>query len=184
MNASRTYDEIQVAIDAFESQFEMPFVEPGTPNRKHLQRAAHDAAFARSILPENISARQVLHAERAAAQRSATAKKAAARVAARPCHAERQRVFRALRSMGFKREHTSGQSAYYRRGDLAVRVSDHEVPATLYRQANAANGRQTWAGSGLSIVLGEEDSAEWLKYVAEIIQDEDRERWIIGESHV
>lgn len=82
---------------------------------------------------------------------------------------ERRRVFARLRAMGFRRERTSGPSAYYRRGGLVVRVSDHEVPMTAERSHNRESGGRTWAESRWSLVLGEDDADAWLEDVQDFI---------------
>lgn len=175
----RTVAEIQAEIDAFESQFRAEFVPAGTPFRRQLEREAHAEAHARACLPENIAKRLALHAERRAAERSATARKAAARLATDPEHQERQRIFRELRKLGFKREYTSGRSAYYSRGGFQVRISDHCVPMTAEREWNqAVNGFRTWASSHWSFVIGSDDvitADEWLADVRDKIETKEDE---------
>lgn len=94
--------------------------------------------------------------EQEAAERSAELKR------------ERANVLARLRKMGFKRECTSGRSAYYYVfcGDFStmkVRVSDHYVPLTAERSYNLENGGRSWANSALSLVIGEESADEWLE---------------------
>ena len=55
--------------------------------------------------------------------------------------ANRRPVQSELRRLGFVREHTSDTSNYYRRGDDAIRVSDHKVPWTPERSENS----NSWA---------------------------------------
>jgi len=176
----RTVAEIQADIDAFEAGFrDWPVIPAGTENRKRLQREAIDAAYARACLPENVTKRLALIAERKAAKRSETARKTAARLAADPEHQERQRIFRELRKLGFKREHTSGRSAYYSRGGFQVRISDHCVPMTAEREWNqAVNGFRTWASSHWSFVVGSDDvitADEWLADVRDKIESKEDE---------
>ena len=176
----RTVAEIQAEIDSFEASFrDWPVIPAGTENRKHLQREAIDTAHARACLPENVTERLALIAERKAAKRSETGRKTAARLAADPEHQERQRIFRELRKLGFKREYTSGRSAYYSRGGFQVRISDHDVPMTAEREWNqAVNGFRTWASSRWSFVIGGDDvitADEWLADVVEKIEAKDEE---------
>jgi hypothetical protein len=169
---ARTEAEITAELEAFEAQFRPAAPPPGTPFRKQLWREACAAAHALACQPENIERRLALLAELRAAKRSATAKRAAVIRAADPTQRERARIFRALRAIGFKRECTSGKSAYYRRNGMVVRVSDHEVPETDERRWNMDNGGRSWANSRWSFVLGDwQDADEWLEEVKEAIDD-------------
>lgn len=166
----RTIDQIQAEIDNFEQQFRTAKLPaPGTPNRKLIYREALAEDHRRACLQENIARRLALHAELSAAVRSAKAKAAAARKAADPMHQERQRIFRELRKLGFKREYTSGSSAYYRRRMLMVRISDHEVPMTAERQCALDNGGRTWANSRMSFIVGEDFEA-WFENLRETLE--------------
>ena len=173
----RTVAEIQAEIDTFEAQFrDWPEIPAGTPFRKQLQREAIDAAHKRACLPENIKRRLALMAERQRARRSETAKTAAAVRQADPEHRERQRIFRELRKMGFRREFTSNRSAYYSRGSLQVRVSDHEVPLTAEREWNMSMGGKSWANSRRSYVVGGDmDFDEWLDDIKSDLNGNDEE---------
>lgn len=114
------------------------------------------------------------HAEKVALiqrQREWEAKlEAAAAVKRAAVTAERPKVFAALRRLGFKREHTSGVSAYYRKGVMMVRVSDHEVPLTAERDYNLQNGGRSWANSRWSFVIGENNLEDWLEDVRDFLK--------------
>lgn len=141
-------------------------VPAGTPNRKNIIAAIRDAIHAAIHTPDRV-------AERAAAlaqtRRDIMARRRAARLASSPDHAERHRVYRELRAMGFRRTHVSGRSAYYTRGCLTLRVSDHAVPMTAEREHALVNGGQSWASSSRSLVLGDDDVDEWLDDVRGLV---------------
>lgn len=162
-----TEKEIRAELRAFEAQFGVckSDIPAGTPNRNRLYREACEDAGRRRLLPENVSRlRELLDKLRAAMRVEARQRM----IANRPAdHAERQRVFRELRRLGFAREHVSGRSAYYRRGSLVVRVSDHDVPVTPEREWNSDNGGRTWSGSWRSLVVGRDDANEWLAGIRE-----------------
>lgn len=167
----RTIEQIADDIREFERQFAPAVIPAGTPDRKRLQRAAYDEAARRSCMPENISRRRALWADKKAAERREKAKRVAERLAACPEHRERQRIFRALRTLGFRRECTSGRSAYYRRIDIVVRISDHDVPETPERIYARENGGFSWADSGNSFVVGRDDADQFIHDMAEIIAE-------------
>jgi hypothetical protein len=151
----RSVEEILEAIRVFESQF-----SPGTPpppgtfDRKRIWIAMQRAARDRACLPENIKVRLALCEELKKAQRSATARAAAAKRQRDPQHALRQWVYNHLLKMGFRREtKTSSGSVYYRLGGHTVRISDHEVPLTSQREDSLASGAHSWADSRWSLEL-------------------------------
>lgn len=91
---------------------------------------------------------------------------------------DRPKAFRILRGMGFIREHTSGNSAYYRhpRTGITVRISDHHVPLTSLRQESLNNGGRTWANSSNNFVLGDDkDLDEWINDIKQKIQIKEQE---------
>lgn len=162
---TRTPEQIQQEIDAFESQFAHTVIPPGTPNRRALQRQADADRLARATTPENVARRLALLAELRKARRSAAARDRAAALAVDPVHQVRQWVYRHLRKMGFRRETRSGSgSAYYRLGDLTVRVSDHEVPETEARMESRMSGGWTWANNRYSLdqITTRFAAARWL----------------------
>lgn len=163
--AMRSTQEIVAEIQAFEAQFTPPRLPPGTPNRRARQREIDHEAHARACLPENIARRLELRRELRRAQHAERARAAAKARAADPLTAVRRRLSAKLRALGFKREHTSGRSAYYRHGLLIVRVSDQEVPDTPDREWNREHGHFTWAGSGASFIVGQDDPDEWLEWI-------------------
>ena len=74
-----------------------------------------------------------------------------------------------LRKRGFTLERNRGGSAYFQRGGLSVRVSDHDVPMTPEREHAAANGGFTWADSGWNLVLdADTDNAEIDEFLARL----------------
>jgi hypothetical protein len=81
----------------------------------------------------------------------------------------RRRVLRELRRLGFKREHTSGLSAYYIYDDggvrrpLRVRVSDHEVPLT----GDRSSAPFTWA-LGWNIIISK--AISWRASYRELVE--------------
>jgi hypothetical protein len=160
---TRTVNEIRNELAAFESQFLADIIPKGTPDRRQLQRDADDARSAIARRPDNIKRRRELMGAIVKAKR---AEQAAIRRELRPLldpfYDERQRVFRALRKLGFRREYASGRSAYYTDGLLSVRISDHDVPMTPEREWNCDNGGRSWANSALSLVIGRDDADEWL----------------------
>jgi hypothetical protein len=153
-----TTHEIESRIVEFERQFWTPRIPPGTPNRRQLQRIADQEARDAACEPEVIAERLALLIALRRARRSEAARAAWQARRADPRTAIRQLVFHHLRGMGFKREHTSGSSAYYRRGLLTVRVSDHEVPMTDERAYNRENGGKSWADSSWSFVIDRDTS--------------------------
>ena len=166
--------EIQQELHAFEAQFRADVEIPkGTPYRRRLREEALNAALAIAWLPRNVERRVKLIADLRKAKR---AEKAALRRELRPLldpnYDERQRVFRALRKLGFRREYASGSSAYYTNGPISVRISDHDVPTTPERDWNAANGGRSWAGSGLSLVVGRDDADQWISDLEEIVHED------------
>jgi hypothetical protein len=147
--------DIQRDVDEFGAQFRAEPIPPGTPNRKLLQRAARDAAHARSCEPDHIAIRLALFAELRAARSSENRSRAMRRIWSDPVFVLRQRVYRALNQIGLRREHTSRSgSAYYSdpAGKIRVRVSDHHVPETAERDYSAANGGWSWT-SGWEIII-------------------------------
>jgi hypothetical protein len=172
MSTRKTAAELRAELDAWEHQFRPAFIPPGTPYRRHLQQEANAAAHARACLPANIDYRVGMTTQIVAAMRHeravAVARKRQAREAT-PQGQDRKRVMRALREMGFRRDHTSGLSAYYCLGRLTVRISDHEVPLTAERLDALDSGRRSWADSRWSFVPGNVDAEEWLESVREAI---------------
>lgn len=167
----RTIQQIELSIREFEDQFIPETIPAGTKDRKRLQAEAYREARARSCLPENVATRLAMHAELKKATTSARRASVAAAKKADPIHNARQVMFRELRRIGFSRESVSGKSAYYRCGDIKVRVSDHDVPMTAERSYNIANGGFSWANSGMSFVIGRDDASEFLRFVREAVDE-------------
>ena len=172
MKTSRSVEEIQAEILDFDQSFIPPAIPAGTPDRKRLQRETRDEANRRACLPENVERRIFLWQEKRVAERAAKARQVAARRAADPEHQERQRIFRELRLLGFKREYASGKSAYYRRDFVCVRISDHDVPMTPERAHDIANGGFSWSGSSRSFVVGRDDIDEFLASLSERLTED------------
>lgn len=178
------------ALDAFDREYPRPSeirVLAGTSNRKRLQREAFEQwAKAESVYR---TARYPLAAAyRAVVQREVRSSAAKTR-ASEPESVMRRKVFAHLRRMGFKRETVSGASAYYQRGLLKVRVSDHEVPLTAEREHNIKQGGMSWANSSRSIVIDPRDpvgAARWLVEIRRLVRAEDPhfEESTVGEAVV
>lgn len=144
---------------------------PGTPNRKIIHRermAARRAAIDAAMAAAGFSYSAFRDAE---IKRLRQEEKAAKTPAQKEAESARRRIFTALRKLGFKREHTSGASAYYShiRAGLTVRISDHDVPMTAEREHNLAHGGRSWANSRFSFVLGDGCEAEWLEDVTNAV---------------
>lgn len=171
----RTVEEIMAEIVAFEAQFRPEIIPAGTPNRKQLQEQARQVAHQISCRPENVDKRWELLKEMRKAKRSENAKRVAAIRKSDPEHNARQKLFRELRKLGFKRYTTSGKSAYYEHETcgLRVRVSDHSVPMTPERIHNMNYGGRSWADSQWSHVIGEDDSERFLESIRDRLSEEE-----------
>lgn len=146
---TRTPAEIRSEIAAFESQFVPATIPAGTPDRKRLQREATDAAHAVSCQPANIARRLALLDELRKAETAAKRRATLAAKAADPQEQTRQWLMRWLRRFGLRREGRSGSgSTYYSRGEIRVRLSDHDVPETDERRYVVENGGFSWTVCG------------------------------------
>ena len=175
-NARQAYHEAIDRLEAHEGKIKAEVAAikkaypPGTPNRTKLMAAARSD----SGLGDLVELRREIYDELEARRKAWLRSSMAAERAADPQQKLRRWVFRWLRKLGFSREHTSGESAYYCHATgLAVRVSQHEVPDNPERDWNAQNGGFSWAHTWRSLTLhpegGWREAAEWLIQVRDYL---------------
>ncbi len=132
-------ETLKQKLAEFESQFAAKLIPAGTPNRKNLWKEALRNAHIESSKPENIAMRVELMESIASAKRSD-----AALERAKSQSPIRKLAMKHLRKLGFKRECTSGKSAYYANNQMTVRISDHEVPMSSERMVAEFTWANTW----------------------------------------